>query len=91
MTLQQLGEMLVEQQKCPHHTDRCLYERRSCHQHDYCSGHLVLRVGNERKLFWGCSNYPECTASQSFSWMVNLRAGLRYAVKKLLKEGKWRG
>lgn len=34
---------------------------------DKCNIPLVLRIGKNEKLFWGCTNFPQCRETKEFS------------------------
>jgi len=35
---------------------------------DKCNIPLMIRVGKQENLFWGCCNFPQCRTTKEFTW-----------------------
>lgn len=65
MTLADLGQFLVpKRQKCSGMLKHAMFGSYSVD----CNGFYVLRMNrNDKQVFWGCSEWPQCTHGAPFS------------------------
>lgn len=57
--------------------DRCPFKS--------CGGYLILMKSNTGRMFFGCSNYPECRGSLR----IETKADVRLWYEKNIKYGRW--
>lgn len=83
MNLTELGMELCVKKRCPGHSYRLGQVTRvlGCYGHSECTGTQVLRRNSrDGQLFWGCSRWPDCSASEPFSICLDLKQRLKKAL-----------